>query len=103
MTAGQKDQTMNEIVYNVPLHLMPAYRERTTIVRSNDADSLVRALPEIDGEQVVAVQLLSLSADAEAMADWGYAVPVELVMLDPEAEFALLYRYAKLLDKHPVR
>jgi hypothetical protein len=30
-------------------------------------------------------------------------VPVDLVMLSPHTEFPLLYRHAKLLDKHPVR
>jgi hypothetical protein len=37
------------------------------------------------------------------MAGWGYAIPVELVMRDPVTEFALLYRHARLIDKHPVR
>jgi hypothetical protein len=29
--------------------------------------------------------------------------PVELIMLSPDTEFPVLYRHAKLLDKHPVR
>jgi hypothetical protein len=44
-----------------------------------------------------------LSADVDALADWGYGVPVDLLMRSPETDFPLLYRHAKLLDKHPVR
>jgi hypothetical protein len=60
-------------------------------------------LPESDLGKLVGVQILSMAADVDAMADWGYTIPVELVMSDPATEFPLLYRHAKLLDKHPVR
>ncbi|MBO0720245.1 MAG: hypothetical protein J2P41_05450 [Blastocatellia bacterium] len=73
------------------------------IVRSRSPAELVEAFAESDLENIVGVQLLSLLADVDPLADWGYAVPVELIMHDPVTEFALLYRYAKLLDKHPVR
>lgn len=94
---------MTTMVYHIPLNLVAAYRERKIIVRAQDPEELVKALSERDGENLVGVQLLSLTADADALADWGYATPVELAMLQPEAEFPLLYRHAKLLDKHPVR
>jgi hypothetical protein len=73
------------------------------IVRSRSPAELVEALPESDPGKLVGVQLLSLLVDVDPLADWGYAIPVELVMHDPVTDFALLYRYAKLLDKHPVR
>jgi hypothetical protein len=72
-------------------------------VRSQDPAALVHALPDGDLEKLVGVQLLSLAADVDALANWGYSVPVDLVMLSPSTEFPLLYRHAKLLDKHPVR
>jgi hypothetical protein len=90
------------IVHNIPVTLVPEYRGREVIVRTHDPALLVKALPERDLVNVVGVQLLSLHADGDALADWGYAIPVELVMRDPVIEFALLYRHAKLLDKHPV-
>ena len=96
-------KTMPTIVYNVPVHLVSAYRGRQILVRSQDAPALVQALPDSARDKLVGVQLLSLSAEVEALADWGYGVPVELVMRAPESEFPLLYRHAKLLDKHPVR
>jgi hypothetical protein len=94
---------MTTTVYHIPVFLVAAYGGRRVIVRAHDPAELVRALPQSDHKNLVGVQLLSLAADADALADWGYAVPVELAMLHPETEFPLLYRHAKLLDKHPMR
>jgi hypothetical protein len=91
------------VIYNIPINLVTAYQGRKVIVRTHDPAALVEALPESDLGNVVGVQLLSLFADVDVLADWGYAVPVELAMRDPVTEFAILYRHAKLLDKHPVR
>ena len=96
-------QAMRTVVYNIPVQLVPEYRGRAVLVRAQDLTELVQALPDGDLEKLVGVQLLSLTADVDALADWGYGVPVDLVMLSPATEFTLLYRHAKLLDKHPVR
>src|SRR5215475_13267544 len=96
-------QARHTVVYNIPVHLVPAYRGRAVLVRTQAPTELVYALPDGEREKLAGVQLLSLSADVDALADWGYGVPVDLVMLSPATEFALLYRHAKLLDKHPVR
>ena len=91
------------VVYNIPVHLVPTYRGREVLVRSQDPAALVQALPDGDLDKLVGVQLLSLAADVDALANWGYGVPVDLVLLSPNTDFPLLYRHAKLLDKHPVR
>ena len=96
-------KAMRTVVYNIPVHLVPAYRGREVVVRFQDPAELVQALPDSDIEKLVSVQLLSLTAAVDALADWGYGVPVELIMRSPATEFSLLYRHAKLLDKHPVR
>ena len=96
-------QAMRTVVYNIPVHLVPAYRGREVLVRTQDPTALVQALPDGTLDKLVGVQLLSLTADVDALADWGYGVLVDLVMGSPETEFPLLYRHAKLLDKHPVR
>jgi hypothetical protein len=96
-------QAMRPVVYNIPVHLVPAYRGQHILVRSQDPTALVQALLEHDLDKLVSVQLLALTADVDALADWGYGVPVDLVMGSPETEFSLLYRHAKLLDKHPMR
>jgi hypothetical protein len=94
---------LTNCVYNIPVRLGSAYKGKPVIVRSENAQDLITALPNDDLELVVGVQLLSLNADIDALAGWGYAVPVELVMSDTAHEFPLLYRNAKLLDKHPLR
>jgi hypothetical protein len=97
------EQARRMVVYNIPVHLLTAYRGQEVLVRSQDPTALVQALPDDALETLVGVQLLSLLADVDALASWGYGVPIDLVMVSPEAEFPLLYRHAKLLDKHPVR
>ena len=96
-------QARRPVVYHIPMHLVPAYRGRAVVVRAPDPTALVQALPDGASETLVGVQLLSLTAEVDALADWGYGVPVELVMRAPATDFPLLYRHAKLLDKHPVR
>ncbi|MGE0126598.1 MAG: hypothetical protein AB7U82_00725 [Blastocatellales bacterium] len=94
---------MNSIAYNIPVSLVEAYRGRKMIVRARDSSELVRALPDRELGDLLYVQLLSLSADVDALANWGFAVPVDVALRDPATEFPKLYRHAKLLDKHPVR
>ena len=94
---------MPAVIYNIPVHLVPAYRGQEILVRSQDPTELVQALPDSTLKKLVGVQLLSLNVDVDALATWGYGVPVDLVMLHPDTDFPLLYRHAKLLDKHPVR
>jgi hypothetical protein len=96
-------QVSRMVVYNIPVHLVPTYRGREILVRSQDPAALVQALPDGDLDKLVGVQLLSLAADVDTLANWGYGVPVDLVMRSPNTDFPLLYRHAKLLDKHPVR
>jgi hypothetical protein len=94
---------MNTVIYNIPVKLIPAYGGREVIVRSPDPAEIVEALSVGAPVKLVGIQILSMLADIDPLADWGYAIPVELVMQDPVTEFALLYRHARLLDKHPVR
>jgi hypothetical protein len=72
-------------------------------VRAANADLLTEMLPQPDLDYLVAVQLLSLDSKPDRLENWGYSVPVELMLHNPSEEYALLYRFAKLLDQHPVR
>ena len=91
------------MVYDIPVALVSAYSERRVIIRSEDPSALVEALPKCNLANLVGVRLLSLMADVDPLAYLGFAIPVELTMSKPSAEFPLLYRHAKLLDKHPIR
>jgi hypothetical protein len=77
-------------VYNIPVRLVPEYSGHQVIVRSESTAELINALPNDGLGLVVGVQLLSLSAEVDALANWGHAMPVELVMSDPANEFPLL-------------
>lgn len=94
---------MNDLLYNIPLHLLPGHSGQQLIVRASDPAALVAALSELDLERVVGVQLLALAADSEALNAWAPGMPMELVMTDPAREYSLLYRHINLLDNHPVR
>lgn len=94
---------MNSITYNIPVSLVEVYRGRKMIVRARDSSELVEALSESDFDNLLYVQLLSPDADVDALADWAFGAPVDVALSQPAAEFPKLYRYAKLLDKHPVR
>jgi len=94
---------MNTIAYNIPVSLVGAYRGRKMIVRARDSSELVGALSERDLGDLLYVRLLSLTADVEALGNWGFAVPIDIAMGDPATDYSALYRHARLLDNHPVR
>lgn len=94
---------MNEVVYNIPINLLAGYKGRKVIVRSYDPEEIVTVLSGEDMENLVAVQLLSMTGNIDVLGKWGYGIPVDLVMLHPQSEFPCLYRHAKLLDRHPLR
>ena len=95
---------MNDsITYNVPVGLAGAYRGRSLIVRARHPSEIVRDIPTDLLEDITYVQLLSVGAEVDELVPWGVGVPVDVVMRRPLSEFTQLYRYAKLLEKHPVR
>ena len=46
---------------------------------------------------------LAPAATIDGLMRWEHAVPVDLVVQDPEADLPLLYRYSPLLAERPVR
>jgi hypothetical protein len=93
----------SSIAYNIPVWLIPLFAERKVIVRCHDAAEMLSAFSNCDRENLLYVQLLSLTSDVELLGNSGVGVPVDIVMHMPASEFPRLYRQAKLLDKHPVR
>jgi hypothetical protein len=89
--------------YNIPASMVRRYRGADIIVRARDAYDFPKSLSETDLRNVLYLQILSLSSDTECLARWGEKVPLDLVMTEPEKEFPLLYRFSRLLNKHPVR
>jgi hypothetical protein len=93
----------DSIVYNIPAALVPAYRGRNLIVRSHDPSEIVASLAGFDLHSVCYVQILSLNGENQALMQWGHTVPVDLVVQDPRRDLPLLYEYAPLLARRPVR
>ncbi len=94
---------MSDFIYNVPLHLAAEYEGRRLILRTDDPAELVRQFGERGLENIAAVQLLSLETGIEEIAEWGEAIPVDILMPDPAVQFTSLYKFSKLLDTHPIR
>jgi hypothetical protein len=94
---------MNEVVYNIPVSLFPSYVGRKVIVRSYDPVEMIMSLTDCDIDNVVAVQLLSMTGNVDVLSNWGYGIPIDLLMPHPQTDFPFLYRYSKLLDRHPLR
>ena len=93
----------DSIIYNIPAELIEGYRGRRIIVRVYDPAKLVQSLSGRSVENLHFVQILTLAADATALASWGEGIPIDLVMYEPEVELERLRKNEKLLDKHPVR
>jgi hypothetical protein len=96
-------EVMTEIVYNIPISMFSGYRGKNVIVRSYDPVEMVMSLSDYDLDHLVAVQLLSMTGNVDVLTNWGNGIPIDLLMLHPQTEFPFLYRYAKLLNRHPLR
>jgi len=96
---------LNSVTYNIPAHLFDSYQGRKVIVRSDSSDELVIYLSRGNLENVLYAQLTSLKVelDLDPLVSWDCALPIDVVVRNPVAEYPLLYHFSKLLDRHPVR
>lgn len=93
---------MDTVTYNIPCALVDAYREKQVILRSRNYSELLACLSD-EALAVAAIQLISLTPDDAVPDTGGVSVPVDLVLVDPEAEFPLLYQWARMPGRQPVR
>ena len=93
----------DSVVYHIPIAQLEAYRGRGLIVRSDQPSAIASRLGADDLANLAYVQLTSLRSDPDALVQWAEGLPIELLLDGPALDFASLYRYAKLLDNHPVR
>ena len=91
------------MVYHIPLARLATYSGRSLIVRSARPSDLVARLAPEDLANLAYVQLRSLPDDTCDLVHWAEELAIELLVDDPARDFAELYRYANLLDNHPVR
>ena len=93
----------DSIVYNIPVTLIEAYRGKNLVVRGHDALVIVHALATHDPEKVQYLQIPGTGGDIDSLMRWEHAVPVDLVVQNPEVDLPLLYRYSILRAERPVR
>ncbi len=94
---------IDSLVYNIPAAFVHSYRGRNLIVRSHDPSAIVASLADVDIESVSYVQILSPGGETASLMRWRQTIPVDLVVQDPRRDLPLLYEYAPLLARHPVR
>jgi hypothetical protein len=91
------------VVYDIPVDAVPLYRGRRVIVRAGSAAAGVTACRSVPDAELACLQLDGLPRDVDALDDWPEGRPIQLTMDAPAVEFPALYRYAPLVDTHPVR
>lgn len=91
------------VVYNIPLSQLVKYRQLDLIVRSERPQALVDGIDRQQLQHIAYVQLLSLPVNTDCLIHWAPGLAIELVLEQPGTNFPQLYRYAKLIDNHPVR
>ena len=94
---------MDSLVYNIPAHLIEAYRDRRVIVRAHEPAQLVSCTSELDQQNPSYVQLLSMDAEPEPLKLLPASVPLDLVMTQPAHEFPYLCRFAQLRGQLEIR
>jgi hypothetical protein len=93
----------DSIVYNIPDTMIEAYRRRNIIVRGHDPSMMVQRLATHDVETLAYLQILGADGNLDGLMRWQHAVPLDLVVQDPEADLPLLYRYTPMRAERPVR
>ena len=94
---------MTLCIYNVTLAHVDSYPNRPLIIRAFDPLPVVQTLLPHELENLVALQLLDISAELDVLERWNPGLPTELVLNDPESETMKLYRLCKLQRSHPIR
>ena len=91
------------IVYNIPDTMIEAYRGRNLIVRGHDPSVMVQRLATHEVETLAYLQILGAGGNLDGLMRWEQAVPVDLVVQNPEADLPLLYRYTTMRAERPVQ
>lgn len=93
---------MTTPVYNVAPAQIADYPGQRLVVRTADPAALVAQWPQPPADWYC-LQLTGLPADAGCLVQWGGNIAIDIVVDDPINDYPKLYRYAKLVDNHPVR
>ncbi len=92
-----------DLIYDVPASLAEQYHGKRVKVRTVDPGSFLDSLDEKDLDLLACIQVDDLTCDLEALQQFDYAVPLELMLVDPEADFPKLYAFSTLVESFPIR
>jgi hypothetical protein len=91
------------LIYNITAAALSKYRDKTVIIRSDEARTLARAFSAVPREKLSSLKILSLDCAADVLLHLSDSAAVDLVVDSPKAEFGQLYRFAELAQRHMVR
>ena len=91
------------LIYNIPATALGKYKDKTVIVRSDDARALTEAFSSVARENLSVLQVLSKDCDADALLHLSDSAAIDLALDHPTEDFGRLYRFAELTQKHLVR
>jgi hypothetical protein len=94
---------MESLIYNIPEARIDEHLGRNVIIRAGEDSEAFRRISPGELGNLVYLQLPLAERDTDVWRGWGYGVPIDLRVRNPEADLALLYAHAGLLETHPVR
>lgn len=96
---------MSSLAYDVPAPLFDAFADRGArlLVRAVSGATMVRHLHDKLLDSVVSVRVPSTGCDPDVFPAWRSPIPLDVVLVDPAAEFPMQYRLSELLARRPVR
>lgn len=77
-------------IYNIPVNLLNAYRERDVIVRVGNVADIIAEAGRISLKNMEAVELIGIPADIELLSQLDEHAEVDLVLQDGERELSRL-------------
>jgi hypothetical protein len=90
-------------IYNVPDGTLASHLGKSLVVRSHSPTALVRAVEGKPLVHIQYVQLLSPEADPAPLAALDESLPVDVVLTAPSEQYAELYKFSPLRERHPIR
>lgn len=94
---------MSDIVYNIPISMVHAYRGQNLVVRCHEPSMIIQGLAAHDLERVQYLQIPSTGGNIDSLVHWRHPIPIDLVVRNPEADLPALYQYSILGAERPVR
>jgi hypothetical protein len=94
---------MKSIFYNIPVSEMKTFRNENLMVRADNPAEISELISKEIPKNVLYIQLIVTEEDITPLMRLKVPVPLDLVIHDLDKDLPLLYNYAPLTAKCPVR